>query len=219
MSNFGKCTLIKLDKQFHLKQKDFLPALENWLATSAELSEHESTTLRFFKKRAARQVDNWNEQEYALNVIGPILSLVDFTTEESDFFAERALAGIVDGEELNGVPDAIIAKGRREPEIPYFCLQEWKREKDPDGDPAGQCLAAMLVAQELNKNQHPVYGCYTLGRNWFFMALQGREYAISNSYTVTRDDIFDIFRILRGLRAMIAEWIAQDNDTITHRTI
>ena len=196
-----------------------LPVLENWLGSPDDLSENEQIMLHFLKKRSTYRVDNWNEQEYALNIIGPILAMVDFTTDDSDFFAERALAGIVDGEELNGVPDGIIAKGRREPEIPYFCLQEWKREKDPDGDPAGQCLAAMLVAQELNKNQHPVYGCYTLGRNWFFMALQGREYAISNSYTVTRDDIFDIFRILRGLRAMIAEWIAQDNDTITHRTI
>jgi len=202
-----------------LGQVKNLPVLENWLGSPDDLSENEQIMLHFLKKRSTYRVDNWNEQEYALNIIGPILAMVDFTTDDSDFFAERALAGIVDGEELNGVPDGIIAKGRREPEIPYFCLQEWKREKDPDGDPAGQCLAAMLVAQELNKNQHPVYGCYTLGRNWFFMALQGREYAISNSYTVTRDDIFDIFRILRGLRAMIAEWIAQDNDTITHRTI
>jgi len=202
-----------------LGQVKNLPVLENWLGSPDDLSENEQIMLHFLKKRSTYRVDNWNEQEYALNIIGPILAMVDFTTDDSDFFAERALAGIVDGEELNGVPDGIIAKGRREPEIPYFCLQEWKREKDPDGDPAGQCLAAMLVAQELNKNQHPVYGCYTLGRNWFFMTLQGREYAISNSYTVTRDDIFDIFRILRGLRAMIAEWIAQDNDTITHRTI
>jgi hypothetical protein len=219
MSNFGKWTLIKLDKRFKLKQVKHLTALKNWLASQTDISDQERSMLLFFQGRSLDMVDNWNEQEYALNVIGPILSITDFTTEESNFFAERALAGIVDGEELNGVPDGIIAKGRREPEIPYFCLQEWKREKDPDGDPAGQCLAAMLVAQELNQNQHPVYGCYTLGRNWFFMALQGREYAISNSYTVTRDDIFDIFRILRGLRAMIAEWIAQDNDTITHRTV
>jgi len=67
-----------------------------------------------------------------------------------------------------------------------------------------------LVAQELNKNQHPIYGCYILGRDWFFMVLQGRQYAISEVYAATKEDIFDIFRILKGLKAIILAWIAEE---------
>ncbi len=207
MSRFGQWKLTKLDKRFGLEQVRSLPALDSWLTISADISEFERANLVYLKERAIESVDSWNEQEYALNFIGPLLGLVNFTSRRSNFFAERFLTGIVDGEELSGEPDGMVAKGRREPEIPYFCFQEWKREKDPDGDPAGQCLAAMLVAQTLNDNQHPIYGSYILGRNWFFMLLQGHEYAMSNSYTDTQDQIFDIFRILKGLKGMILEWV------------
>ena len=219
MLQFSKCTLKQLDKTFGLKQLFDESLLTHWLQQPMEISDFERQVLRFYQQVLLRNMYDWNETELIECFIGPIFTLVNFTTDKVNFFAERSFKGVVDGIELGGEPDGMVASGFREPKKPYFCFQEYKKHKDPDGDPAGQCLAAMLVAQELNKNQHPVYGCYTLGRNWFFMALQGREYAISNSYTVTRDDIFDIFRILRGLRAMIAEWIAQDNDTITHRTI
>jgi len=150
-------------------------------------------------------VDNWNEQEYSLYFIGPLLSLVDFSDHRFKAFAERHIEGVVDGESISGKPDGIIACGLREPEAPYFCLQEYKRERDPHGDPAGQCLAAMLVAQELNQHEHPIYGGYVSGRNWFFMSLQGNEYAISNSYTVTQDQIYDVFWILVELKDIITK--------------
>jgi hypothetical protein len=106
----------------------------------------------------------------------------------------------------------MVASGWRAPEIPYFCLQEYKKEKDPNGDPAGQCLAAMLVAQELNQHQHPVYGCYVLGRNWFFMLLKEKEYAISNAYPSTLEEVFDIFRILKALKFKVFDILGIEYD-------
>ena len=41
----------------------------------------------------------------------------------------------------------MIATGFRSPKKPYFCLNEYKRGTDPDDDPKGQALIAMLVAQ------------------------------------------------------------------------
>jgi len=181
-SAFRDWTLTKLDKRFDLTQLSSHPVLDSWLAFCSEnqLSEYERTSLNILKQKAIKDVDNWNEQEYSL------------------YF-------VVDGESISGKPDGIIACGLREPEAPYFCLQEYKRERDPHGDPAGQCLAAMLVAQELNQHEHPIYGGYVSGRNWFFMSLQGNEYAISNSYTVTQDQIYDVFWILVELKDIITK--------------
>ena len=64
----------------------------------------------------------------------------------------------------------------------YFTFQEYKKERDPNGDPAEQALAAMLVGQALNETKQPIYGCYIVGRDWCFMTLLGRGYAISKGY-------------------------------------
>ena len=153
---------------------------------------------------------DWNETELAYNFIGPVMALVNYTSEAFNFFAERLVSGVVEGFEMSGKPDGMIASGFREPKMPYFCFQEYKKDQDPEGDPAGQVLAAMHVAQVLNEHHHPIYGGYVKGRDWFFMVLRGKQYAISEPYIATRDDVFDIFRILKALKAIIADLVAQD---------
>ncbi len=204
---FKKCTLLKLDKTFGLKQRRKLTALQDWLARPMEISDLEKQILLIFQDGLITNVYDWNEQDLSLHFIGPVFSLVNFTTDKFNLFASRPLAGVVNGIEMQGKPDEMIASGFREPEKPYFCFQEYKRHKDPDGDPAAQCLAAMLVAQSLNETEQPIYGCNVLGREWYFMVLQGKEYAISEPFTATRDDIFDIFRILKALKQIITELI------------
>jgi len=120
------------------------------------------------------------------------------------------LKAIVGEYELSGYPDAIVAKGRRAPEIPYFCFHEYKNEKEPLGDPAGQCLAAMLVAQELNNNQRPVYGVVVKGMHWYFMVLQGKEYVVSKPYLSIDEEIYEIVKMLKHLKTIIEEYVKQD---------
>jgi hypothetical protein len=106
----------------------------------------------------------------------------------------------------------LFASGFRNPKKPFFCLNEYKRGTDPNGDPKGQALIAMLVAQQLNENKNrdtdrPIYGSFIIGRAWYFMALVGKEYAISGDYSCADDEIFDIFRILKSLRVQIQKLI------------
>ncbi len=204
---FKKCTLVKLDKTFGLQQERKLPALENWLASQADISELERQILALMQERLIVNVHDWNEEELSQFFIGPLFMLVDFTTKAFNIFAERSLAGVVEGIEMRGEPDGMIASGVREPEKPFFCFQEYKRHTDPDGDPAAQCLAAMLVAQSLNETEQPIYGCNVIGYSWVFMVLQGKNYAMCEPFTATRDDIFDIFRILKALKQIIVELI------------
>ncbi len=209
MRSFKEWTLATLDDTFALEQIAILPALEQWLDGDADLSDFERQALITFQGQLRLNVHDWNERELGYNFIGPVIALVKYTSKTFNFFAKRSCSGTVDDIEMGGQPDGMIASGFREPKIPYFCFQEYKKETDPKGDPAGQVLAAMLVAQELNAHHAPVYGCYVKGSLWYFMVLRNRSYCISEPYVATRDDVFDIFRILKVLKRIIADSVNQ----------
>jgi len=209
---FRECTLLKLEKRFGLKMVDELPALTSWLQQPAPLLDWERQNLLFFRRILNHNVHSWNEIELIQNFIGPIFTLVDFASgTQFNYFAERDFKGQVDGVTLYGNPDGMIASGFREPETPFFCFQEYKRHLDPKGDPAGQALAAMLVAQELNQATHPIYGAYIVGDIWQFILLQGREYSLSTPFVATTDGLFDIFRILKVVKQYIIELTSQNS--------
>jgi hypothetical protein len=211
MRSFKEWTLAELDRTFGLTVAEDSPVLNNWLSGQAEISAFEQEALHSSRSLLAAHVYDWNETELAYNFIGPVMALARFSTKQFNFFAERPLNGTVDGIEMSGRPDGIIASGFREPQQPYFCLQEYKKEKDPEGDPAGQVLAAMLVAQEINQHLLPVYGCYVKGEVWHFMTLENRSYSVSEGYLATRQaDLQDIFRILKFLKTIISNFIKNE---------
>jgi hypothetical protein len=103
------------------------------------------------------------------------------------------------------VCDCLIAKpfGIYEPGIPYFFLQEYKKQKKV-GDPEGQMLAAMLIAQQKNANEKPIYGCFVQDKYWQFASLMGKDYCISESYDVRNyNQLITIILILRNLKVLI----------------
>jgi hypothetical protein len=210
MRAFREWTLAELDRTFQLTVLDTSPVLQSWMDGQAEISPFEHEALCSFQSLLKAHVYDWNETELAYNFIGPVMALGKFSTKEFNFFAERTLSGTVDDVEMTGKPDGIIASGFREPQQPYFCLQEYKKEKDPNGDPVAQLIAAMLVAQEVNQHRLPVYGCYVKGEVWHFLTLQERSYAISQGYLASRQaDLSDIFRILKSLKAIITAFTAE----------
>lgn len=203
---FGDCTLTLLDRRFGLRPTLSNPILDRWLQSPIQLTEAERTELQKLRETLKVNVNGWNEQELSLLFIGPILAIVNFTEfYRFNLFAQRHIQAVINDVDLGGEPDTIIATGYREPEIPMFAFTEYKRQIDPQGDPAGQTLAAMLVAQALNGDHQPVYGCYVVGSDWRFMLLDGKHYLISRDYSALSDEIYDILRILKALRAIIVE--------------
>ena len=204
--SFKDCNLKFLEKTFGIDQVDDLLALDNWLASSNQLSDFELASLNHLRRILTFNIHDWNEYELDSHFIGPVFTLVDFSSKKFNHYAQRYLKGTVGDYELYGKPDGIVSAGRREPETPYFAFQEYKRELDPDGDPAGQALAAMLVGQSLNlTSSQPIYGCYVNGRDWYFMVLVDQSFAISRGFDATTDHIFDIFRILKTLKEFVKE--------------
>ncbi len=53
------------------------------------------------------------------------------------------------------------------------------------------------MSRYLNDKKHLLYGCYVLGRFWFFVVLDGTDYAVSNAYNASDDDIYQIVALMR----------------------
>ena len=121
------------------------------------------------------EIEYWNEQELIIKYLSPILNLIDFRGNNYNSFAERTISASVDGILLTGITDFVVARGKYEPRNPYFFIQEFKKAKNPTGDPFAQLLGEMLVAQVLNQSEL-VYGLYIVGRFWYFVALENRNY-------------------------------------------
>ena len=51
---------------------------------------------------------------------------------------------------------------------------------------------------------------YNDGEYWHFMALQQDDYCISKSFAADDEEIFDIFKILKALKAILIEIARQD---------
>ena len=152
---FRECTLTLLDRTFGLRRTFASQILDQWIQDDVSLTETEKIVLQNYQELLILNSDAWNEQELSLNFIGPVFGLARFSDPyRFNLFSERPIGAIVVGVEsdakLKGEPDGIIATGYREPEVPMFAFSEYKRGLDPNGDPAGQTLAAMLVGQALD---------------------------------------------------------------------
>jgi hypothetical protein len=202
-TNFRDWTLDKIDIAFGTVQLQKNALLDEWLGYKYRLSAFERRYLKELQETWFLGGDDWLEIELENKFISPLIVFAKIDNREFAYFLERELAATIGEYELSGKVDGMVASGYRSPKKPYFCLNEYKRESNPDGDPRGQALIAMLVAQTLNNDQKPIFGSYIVGRHWHFMVLQGNEYTISKSYTIDDNEIFAVYQVLKGLRFQI----------------
>jgi hypothetical protein len=152
-------------------------------------------------------VEVWNEEELKVNAISVLFRLAELNQPPLvKTFLERSIYKKVGQYTISVVVDLMLASvlGKGTPKQPYFFMQEMKKEKRYQSDPEGQMLAAMVAAQEMNKNGKPLYGGYVIGRNWFFGVLEGKTYTISNAFNATKEaDLREIVFILRHLKQIV----------------
>lgn len=186
--------------------------LEHWISAQSELTSFEKELSE--KARAELEIkwDEWNEEELKMNFIGLILFTAHLDVPKKiRTFYERKLTGKVNDILISVTVDCMIASpmnsGR--PKSPYFFLQEFKRSLGDNHErnvapPGGQMLAAMILAQELNQDHKPLYGCWVQGKNWNFTVLHGKEYCVSTQFDATKsDDLLQIVYVLRKLKDLI----------------
>ncbi|MFN0203533.1 MAG: hypothetical protein ACKVTZ_18550 [Bacteroidia bacterium] len=207
MRTFGSFTFEQVEDLFQIEKEDSLPLLTEWLSATYLVDDFEKHALTRLKTHLLKQVLAWNEDELKMFFIGPLIELCEVETKDFKAFTQRFLSATINSIEVNGRVDFMIAKGKRTAKAPYFCIHEYKQEIDNEGEPLGQVLIAMLAAQTLNENKFPILGAYIVGRNWFFIVLDDKKYAVSRLYDATENDIFDIFAILQKSKEIIQRFI------------
>ena len=148
----------------------------------------------------------WNEEELKMNFLSTVFKLAKLREESRvDIFYERPMSWEFDSKTERVICDCFLAKpfGVYAPQVPYFFLQEFKKQKQNE-DAEGQMLLAMLIAQKENANNKPVYGCYLQGKSWVFTTLHDKSYCVSRSFDATQTpDLHRIIFILRALKQVI----------------
>lgn len=192
---------------FTIRQQASCGALEQWLDVTPLPTEQELSLLNEVHAQVLVDGRYWNEEELKLRLVSLLFFIAKIDVKDRvKVFYERAMKGAIDSYELSVVTDCLVATPAafNTPQKPYFFLQEYKRSKGDSKDPEAQMLSAMLIAQEQNQDQWPVYGSYIVGTNWYFTTLIGRDYCCSREYDVVRfEDILSVVFILRKLRDLI----------------
>jgi hypothetical protein len=221
-SSFNEQQVIRT---FDLKQERKINLLSDWQgrAEAISLAEVEKERLKELHQRLNLFVRGWNEEELKLKFIGPIIELVAFDNFELEIiaFSERPISMQFGDTQVKGIVDTMVAKGLYAPEQPFFFIHEYKREQESTGDPLGQLLATMVVAQKLNEEPQnlslfqnelkdystlPISGVYVLGRTWIFVILEDNQYHLSKSYDSTDlEDLFEIVKLLKAQKEIILE--------------
>jgi hypothetical protein len=198
-----------LHEQFGLVRLKNSDKLNDWLSVQNEILSEEITQIEVLRKRLSQNANFWNEEELKIRFIGPFLEIVNLSGEDYTLFYDRPMSAYIDNIKLSGKVDMVVATGFQKPKKPFFCIHEYKQElKKDSSDPLGQLLSEMLVAQKLNDNNQIIYGSYVLGRSWYFVILEGHEYAVSDVFPATQqDDILKIFSILREVKKFIQDII------------
>ena len=208
MRNFENWETQDLEIEFGLAQLRQMPLLDTWLKSTTTLTETDTTLVEYLRNKLLDNADFWNEDELKLQFIAPLLLVVNFDMPNIKVFSQRPLSATINGIEIGGRVDFMIAKGKQKPIQPYFFIHEYKQEsKRGAGDPKGQLLAELLAAQHRNEREFPMYGCYVIGRNWFFLILDGNEYAVSDAFVASQTDIYQIIAILREVKTYIKQFV------------
>ena len=202
-ATFKEWDLDKLDEAFSLKQVWQSDLLNQWENNNQEVNDFEKQSLENLQKSLIRGGRAWNEVELENKFISPMIMVANIDDEQIGYFLERPLKAIIGNYELSGIVDGMIATGIRNPQLPYFCLHEYKRSVENQGTPDAQVLAAMLVAKEMNQNQLPIYGLFVVGLTWNFIVLEGNQYCISKSYNADDEEVFVIFKMLKMLKQIV----------------
>lgn len=196
-------------ERFNIEKIAQCTTLKDWLNVSGTLSAGHQEILKEAQEEITIFGRDWNEEELKMNFVALIFFVAKLNVPKRILvFYERHLNGIVNGIPISVIVDGMLASptNANRPKMPYFFLQEYKRSLGDDHDPEGQMLAAMILAQELNNDGKPLFGCWLQGKFWNFTTLTNRDYCVSKSYDASDlADLEQIVFILRKLKDLILE--------------
>ncbi len=151
-------------------------------------------------------ISTWSEEDLKMHFISPVLKLGNVMTDAKFVaFFDKKLTAEVQGYQLSVKADFVIGSGLLDfMQKPYFHFQEYKPNKNPAGDSMAQLLEAFLIAQVINDDGKPLYGCEVNGATWKFIIMENNSYCVSKAFDSTdKDDLLLIIAILRKFREIL----------------
>ncbi len=215
MKTFEQWDIDEVERTFGLRAEKQNAHLTSWLDAEHQPLPEEQFFLQHLREDLLQNVDLWNEDELKFKFIAPLVSLARYNSEKFRVFTQRTITATVRDCEhqelvLSGRVDFVVATGKAKPIQPFFFLHEYKKERAAESDPRAQLLVEMIAARSLNAIEYPLYGCYVVGRNWFFLILDGTAYAESIEYSASHaNDVLKIFSALREAKAVITRLAEQ----------
>lgn len=181
------------------------PLMQEWLAVENPTFDiFEQHTFDKKLEEVKTKIAGWSEEDLKVKFISDVLELGHLEDGNGIVtFFDKMIAATVEGTKLKVKADFMMAKGLLNVlQNPYFHFQEYKPQINPKGEPIAQILEAFLIAQVKNKdNKMPLYGVETIGKQWSFVIMEGKEYCVSKPYICTeKDDLLQIIAILRKFR-------------------
>ena len=198
---------------FNIEKNLGCKVLNDWMTVEGILSTTENELVTQAREKLELKWDEWNEEELKMHFISLIffVAKIEIPKLISTFY-ERRFVGKVDEINISLVVDCMVASTTNSglPKSPYFFLQtapskpSLEGKEKNDNNPEGQMLAAMILAQEKNKDDKPLYGSWIQGRFWYFTVLTGNDYCVSKPFDATDNDaLLKIVFILRKLKDLI----------------
>lgn len=186
--------------------KPYPPLLSEWLTVDAPIFDaREQGNFEYLLLKTAN-ITTWSEEDLKMKFISPVLELGRVMDgERFTSFFDKKLEGKVGSYNLSVRADFVIAKGMLDfMQRTYFHFQEYKPNKNPTGDPMAQLLEAFLIAQSLNKDGKPLYGCEVVGSVWRFVVMEGQNYCVSHNFdSGNKEDLLQIIAILRKFKHIL----------------
>lgn len=187
--------------------------LAEWIESETVLTSTEQELFDKVLLRAVNNIEGWQEEDLKMKFLSPVLELANLIDGENfQTYFEKTISATIEGMFLKTKTDFMVASGVLDkPQKPYFHFQEWKPHKKPTGDSMAQLLEALLIGQEVNSYEFPMYGCEVVGKHWTFVILDGKTYCISESFDCTkRRELFKIISVLRKFREMLDERLSKN---------
>ena len=205
-------------RAFGLNNVKKLRSLTDWMDYAPPpLTDRGLNSLQLALEQFGDRARFVSESDIKMKLLGPALVASGFDNKDFSTFGEiliRTTLTATDGTQLkvSGRPDLVVAMGELKASLPYFCMQEYKRQSGTKSDPQGQVLIEMLAARQVNLNEgnelDVIYGAFTLGRELNFLTLEKDTYALSKTYLLdVEQDLIDVTMRIRALKYIIGAMI------------
>ncbi len=183
------------------------PTMSEWLTVEMPVfSVVEQSIFDEIYEDGREYISTWSEEDLKMKFISYVLKLGQVLKDKKFVtFFDKKLAAEVQGYSLSVKADFVIAKGMMDfMQKPYFHFQEYKPDKNPTGDSMAQLLEAFLIAQIINDDKKPLYGCEVNGAIWKFIILENSSYCVSKAFdSADKNDLLSIIAILRKFKEIL----------------